>query len=107
VCITYDEAAFSGPEDSLVLFHFDDLGVGTDVTTSLDTAANVICGEVTSFSEFAVLEPKPKKKPTPEADSGGGSSCVAANGSTNDSAFAGLLLLLGIVVLRRKRSHKK
>jgi len=102
VCITYDEAAFSQPEDSLVLFHFDDLGVGTDITTSLDTAADVICGEVTSFSEFAVLEPKPKKQPNPVVESGSSGSCVAARGSANNGAFAGLILLLGFAVLRRQ-----
>jgi hypothetical protein len=36
--------------------HFEG-GVWVDVTTSLDTAANVICGRVTSLSPFAIVEP--------------------------------------------------
>lgn len=67
-------AAFSGPvelcvnysgfnvsnEDSLRFFHYNDAdSVWTDITTSLDTANDILCGETTSFSTFAVFAPKP------------------------------------------------
>jgi hypothetical protein len=56
VCLHYDGSAFSpAVEARLRLFHDED-GGWTDVTTSLDTASDAICGEVTSFSAFAAAE---------------------------------------------------
>jgi hypothetical protein len=60
VCITYDPASVEGSEEDLVLFHFDETVVPPswrEITNSLDTAGNVICGLSSSFSLFAVVEP--------------------------------------------------
>jgi len=54
ICLPYNEATV-GSEDNLKLMHWN----GTaweDVTTSLDTVNNVICGNVLSLSIFAVME---------------------------------------------------
>lgn len=55
VCINYDDARF-GNESRLGLYHADASGAWTDVTTTRDAAANVVCGTVTSFSPFLVAE---------------------------------------------------
>ena len=56
VCIHYDEANFSVPETSLRVLHYD--GVSwVDITTSLDTNANILCGTTTTLSPFAIAEP--------------------------------------------------
>lgn len=55
VCIDYSGVSFID-ESALQLFHFD----GADwvnVTSSLDTVNDIICGTVTSLSLFAILEP--------------------------------------------------
>ncbi len=54
ICIGYDDTQFKN-EKNLKLFHFEN-GAWTNVTTSLDTANNIICGEVSSFSEFGLFE---------------------------------------------------
>lgn len=55
VCFTYDEADVSGPESGLVLFHWEgDPLVSVDITSSVDTVANVICGVTSSLSPFAL-----------------------------------------------------
>ena len=54
VCITYDETQFR-TERSLKLFHWEG-GSWKNITTSIDTMANIICGETTSFSPFIVAE---------------------------------------------------
>ncbi len=53
VCISYDESDFSVPESELKVLHYN----GTswdDVTTSLDTNANILCGATVSLSPFAI-----------------------------------------------------
>jgi uncharacterized repeat protein (TIGR03803 family) len=55
VCISYPAGAFSNPNNAR-LFHYQN-GAWVDVTTSVDTANNLICGTVTSFSPFAIFEP--------------------------------------------------
>ncbi|MFQ5511848.1 MAG: FlgD immunoglobulin-like domain containing protein [Candidatus Krumholzibacteriia bacterium] len=58
ICISYDETKIPGMESDLVLLHYDDLLPGwVDVTTSLDTLLNVICGKTDSFSPFVVALP--------------------------------------------------
>jgi flagellar hook assembly protein FlgD len=52
ICITYDPLLVVGPESSVSLMHFD--GAWANVTTSLDTLFNVVCGTTTSLSPFAV-----------------------------------------------------
>ena len=54
VCIQYAGIAF-GNENSLRLLHFDG-AVFADVTTSLNTATNVICGRSATLSPFVVVE---------------------------------------------------
>jgi hypothetical protein len=54
VCIDYTGIAF-GNEVSLRLLHFDGVGFA-DVTTSLDTTNDVICGRSTTLSPFVVVE---------------------------------------------------
>ena len=56
VCITWTQGQFNN-ENNLKLWHFDGV-VWTDITTSLDTVNNVICGNTTSFSDFAIFEKK-------------------------------------------------
>jgi hypothetical protein len=60
VCIEYDEATITGFESDLALLHYDAFALPpdwVDITTSVDTVLNVLCGMTPSFSEFAVAEP--------------------------------------------------
>ena len=62
VCVTYDPAHVNGPEARLKLMHYDTTAMPAAwvrVTTSLNVADNVICGTVTHFSEFALMEDDP------------------------------------------------
>jgi hypothetical protein len=71
VCIRYYESELRGEETGLQLMHREDsTSEWVDVTTSLDTKKNIICGEVESFSEFAVVEAK-----TNSGGGGGDSDC--------------------------------
>ena len=54
LCFNYSGASY-GNESNLKLLHYEN-GTWTDVTTSLDTSNNVICGSVTSLSPFLVAE---------------------------------------------------
>jgi hypothetical protein len=64
VCINYSEISFTGNEENLKLYHYEDTdgdGVAdewVDCTVSLDTGKKRICGIVTSFSTFAIFEPE-------------------------------------------------
>jgi hypothetical protein len=53
VCVTYP-ASYSDPSN-LHLFHYES-GGWVDITTSLDTAHNLICGNTTSLSPFVVAQ---------------------------------------------------
>jgi Tol biopolymer transport system component len=53
-CVIYNPALFVDPS-SLTLQHFESTA-WVDVTTSNNTTTNTICGQVTSFSFFAVAE---------------------------------------------------
>jgi CSLREA domain-containing protein/uncharacterized repeat protein (TIGR01451 family) len=56
VCISYAGTTFLD-EAGLRLYHFDEAnGTWQDVTTSLDTTTDVICGLTGSFSPFVVVE---------------------------------------------------
>jgi hypothetical protein len=55
VCISYNEEDYEN-ENDLGLFHYEN-GTWADVTISLDTTNNEICGLVDSFSALAILEP--------------------------------------------------
>jgi hypothetical protein len=54
ICLHYDKTWFTPtPETMLSLHHFDNT-VWSDITTSLDTAANMICGVTDSLSPFVL-----------------------------------------------------
>ena len=55
ICITYIDSQFLR-EGSLELFHFEG-SAWQNVTTSLNTSTNVICGTTTSLSPFVIVEP--------------------------------------------------
>jgi hypothetical protein len=57
VCISYNEGSYTGLEELLKLYHYDSSS-WVDCTTLLDTENNIICGDVTSLSPFAILMPK-------------------------------------------------
>jgi len=64
ICIRYDETQVTGPEANLKLMHyFDD--AFHDVTTSVDTENDIICGTATQLSPFIVAELAPAANPTP------------------------------------------
>lgn len=54
ICINYDETNFRR-ESQIRLYHFDN--GWQDVTTSLDTDNNQVCGVVSHLSPFAIFEP--------------------------------------------------
>lgn len=54
ICINYNDAGMIN-EAGLKLLHYQD-GAWTDVTTSLSTFFNLICGRTTSLSPFALAE---------------------------------------------------
>ena len=56
VCIGYNETEFSS-EAAIKLFNND--GGWVDVSTTLDVTNDIICGNVTTLSEFAPMEPVP------------------------------------------------
>lgn len=58
VCITYDETAYDPPETAIRLLHFT-AGAWSDITTSLDDVANIVCGTTSSFSPFALATRTP------------------------------------------------
>jgi hypothetical protein len=64
VCIRYDESQVAGPESNLKLMHHLDEGF-VDITTSVDTANDIICGTTTHLSIFVVAEPLATPTPTP------------------------------------------
>jgi len=54
ICVSYNGVSF-GNESMIRLFH-QESGIWVDVTTSVNTTTNVVCGTVTSFSPFAIFE---------------------------------------------------
>jgi hypothetical protein len=57
VCVTYDEGALPGSESLLAILHYDTTLVPadfTDITVSVDTLANVICGRTATLSPFVL-----------------------------------------------------
>jgi hypothetical protein len=54
LCFTWTEGQFYN-ESAIRLFHFES-GAWVDVTTTLDTSGNVVCGRVTSLSPFTLME---------------------------------------------------
>jgi hypothetical protein len=69
VCVRYDETQVAGPEANLKLMHrVDDDYV--DVTTSVDTVGDIICGTTTHLSIFVVAQPLPAVGGTVELRAG-------------------------------------
>ena len=58
VCIAYDETQVVGQESDLQLMHDEGSGF-INITSSLDTTNDIICGETATLSPFAVMEPVP------------------------------------------------
>jgi len=59
VCIDYSDTSLDtniNREKNLKLFH-EESGNWVDRTISLDTITNIICAQVASFSQFAILDP--------------------------------------------------
>jgi hypothetical protein len=55
VCIDYSAITINGNENNLKLMHYDAVLGWTNITSSLDTANDILCGITTSFSDFAVM----------------------------------------------------
>jgi alpha-tubulin suppressor-like RCC1 family protein len=56
VCIHYDQSWIQGTESLLRLVHDDGSGF-QNITTSVDTVNNIVCGVASSLSPFAIVEP--------------------------------------------------
>lgn len=56
VCVAYDETEVQASESNLKLFHYTN-NKWEDITTTVDAANNIACGETSSFSPFVVGEP--------------------------------------------------
>jgi hypothetical protein len=70
LCFDYDPATVGGDESALRLLHYEAASgppTWVDVTTSVDVAANRICGRTTSLSPFAVVEYDPTDANIPGA----------------------------------------
>jgi hypothetical protein len=60
VCLAYDQSQVIGSEANLRMYHYDAGVPGwVNVTSSLDTGANVLCGRTTTLSPFVIVEPDP------------------------------------------------
>jgi hypothetical protein len=60
ICITYNQGDFSGSESSLMLFQYDTSvspAYWHEITTSINTSANIICGTAQSLGKFVIAEP--------------------------------------------------
>lgn len=57
VCLSYDDASVAN-EGNLKLMHYEN-GAWVNITTSLDTVNNVICGVTASLSPFIIVEEEP------------------------------------------------
>lgn len=53
VCFGYDDSGMTPAEEANVKLLHEEAGTFVDVTSSLDTLGNVVCGVVTGFSQFA------------------------------------------------------
>ncbi len=78
VCFEYNDNDINGTGSNIKLMHREIGGPWNDITTSVDTVNNVICGQTSSFSEFAVFEPVAVTPPAAAPDSGGGGGCFIA-----------------------------
>ena len=72
LCLDYDESKVKKQENMLKLMHRKAGQDWNNITTSVDTENNSICGATNSFSEFAIVE---------EASSGSSSGCFIVTAS--------------------------
>ncbi len=56
ICITYNEAQYLGNESRVKLLHYETGAWVNRTSGPVDTINNKVCGNVTSFSEFATAE---------------------------------------------------
>ncbi len=55
LCIDYDDTELGGTETNLSLLHYSSISSAwEDITTSVDTVANIICGSTDHFSPFVL-----------------------------------------------------
>ena len=107
ICIEYDETQVFGDEANLTLRKLDP---SLDITQSVDTVNNIICGKTTSFSIFTIMEPLSpvggialdadaglRPLDSPESSSGFGLLAWAI------AAVAGAVALGGAALYTRKR----
>jgi hypothetical protein len=60
VCFSYDEAKMPGAEEDLVILHYDTTLIPpdwVDITVSVDTLSNVVCGRSATLSPFVLAVP--------------------------------------------------
>ncbi len=85
-CFDYTNLNYTD-ETNLRLFHYEG-GTWVDVTTSLNTATNIICGNVTSLSPFAILQ-RTNQSPVVSCQNAtvtAGANCTA-DASINNGSF--------------------
>jgi len=63
ICFPYDPAGLTPLQEAQVQLQHYVSNMWVDVTTSLDTASNIVCGRVNSFSIFALMAPSPTDVP--------------------------------------------
>jgi hypothetical protein len=89
VAMSYDAAWVTGDESQLKLFHYT-AGAWHDVTTSVDTVNNVVHGQTSSLSPFALGEPV-----------GGPANVPASSDWSLAAAAMAAMVAAGIMLARR------
>ena len=56
ICISYEDEDVIEDESELALYHHEDT-IWRDITTSLDTDNNILCGQTSSLSPFVITQP--------------------------------------------------
>lgn len=56
ICIAYDEASLVIPEEEIRLIHHDGELGWVDITQTLDTVADIVCGKTVTLSPFALAK---------------------------------------------------
>ena len=57
ICIQYDDTGLTATQEAALKLKVYENSQWVDITISLDTNANIICGEVNHLSEFAIMLP--------------------------------------------------
>ena len=105
VCITYDQTQVVGLESGLKLMHYVEAGF-VNITGSVDAVNNVVCGETTSLSPFAIVQPAQPAPSVggisdlPDAPSAPGEVATPSPGTPSAwTAVASVAAAAGLVVL--------